>query len=157
MSNHRLPAGMVYSGRGELVNMDDIKRAAERPAVKQNTEIKPMVHHATQEQPRLRGYVPSTQTARPLPQEMVTSANTPDGEIPTLSELTGVRIDRLKHIRATRTPTAQEVEEYVNQNVNDVTSNMIEKHASSVDAKTPTVDKGRRRTKTEAEKLAEEI
>ena len=148
MSTNRLPKGHVYSGRGDIIDMNALVEKSMKPATRRDptAEINPMtVSRAVQ--PRLRAQYVGGNTpvgdVNPF-QKPVYSGNTPEGEETTLAELTGVKIDKLKHVKVVRPPTPQEVIDFAEKNGTEI-------------AKVMTAAPRRGRAKTEAEKLAEEI
>jgi len=133
--------------------MEAISAAAQRPATVRDptSEITRMAVPQSV-QPRLRGFMPST--GKPTEEnpfkKPVFSAHTPEGEEPTLAELTGVKVDRLKHVRMVRQPTPEEVLEFADENAMELTRSMTE--TKSTDSA-----KARKRVKTEVDKLSDEI
>jgi len=146
METSRMPKGNVYSGRGEVIDMDSIVAKSQKTVRQRASEVTPVQVPSGAAKTRLRGNLVGGTAPRPS----VYSANTPEGLEPTLAELTGVRIDRLKHIKVVRPPTPEEVEKLVENNTSGVLLEL-----KKVDENTG--KKRGRPPRTEAEKLSEEI
>ncbi len=146
METNRLPKGHVYSGRGDVIDMDQIVAKSRKTVRERASEVTPISVPTQAAKTKLRGNRVSGQ-----PRPIVYSANTPEGLEPTLAELTGVRIDRLKHIKVVRPPTPEEVEGLVQTNVNSVLS------ALTPESKNSGPKRGGRPRKTEADRLEDEI
>lgn len=115
-----MPQGFVTSARGEIVNMDDLKR-------KSSQALNPVVQPGSQVTPKkvrrkplnMRGHVPA-QGKAPVPQvpdklarkadentntpnplidnRPVKSGYTEDGEARTVADMTGVKVDQKKYV-----------------------------------------------------------